>query len=73
MQRKHDLPALQLSCELDVAYNTAWKLKHKILQLMRERNVQAQLFGRIEIDHTTIGGEHLSVCDPDIEQPATGW
>ena len=56
-QRKQDLPALQLSRELGVAYNTAWKLKHKILQVMRERNEQAQLSGRIEIDDAYIGGE----------------
>ena len=35
-QRKSGISALQLSRELGVAYNTAWKLKHK-LQVMHER------------------------------------
>jgi transposase-like protein len=56
-QRKHDLPALQLSRALGVNYNTAWKLKHKVLQVMRERNEDRPLFVRIEIDDAYIGGE----------------
>ena len=36
-QRKSGISALQLSRELGVAYNTAWKLKHKLLQVMHER------------------------------------
>jgi len=56
-QRKRGLPAVQLSRELAVAYNTAWQLKPKSLQVRRERNEQARRFGRIEIDDATGGGE----------------
>jgi transposase-like protein len=58
-QCKQGLSALQLSRELGVNYGTAWQLKHKILQVMLERNKGKRLFGfgRIEIDDAYIGGE----------------
>lgn len=56
-QRKKSLSALQLSRELGVSYNTAWKLKHKILQVMLERCDSKRLAGRIEIDDAYLGGE----------------
>lgn len=56
-QRKNGLSALQLSRELGVSYNTAWKIKHKILQVMLECNQGETLTGRIEIDDAYLGGE----------------
>lgn len=56
-QRKNSLSALQLSRELGVSYNTAWKLKHKIMQVMLERERDKVLSGRIEIDDAYLGGE----------------
>jgi ribosomal protein L37AE/L43A len=56
-QRKQDPSTLQLSRELGVNYDTAWKLKHKIFQVMRERNEDRQLSGQIEIDDAYIDGE----------------
>lgn len=56
-QRKNSLSALQLSRELGVSYNTAWKLKHKIMQVMLEREQDKVLTGRIEIDDAYLGGE----------------
>jgi len=56
-QRKSGISALQLSRELGVAYNTAWKLKHKLLQVMHERNQGERLSGRIELDDAYLGGE----------------
>lgn len=56
-QRKQSVSALQLSRDLGVSYNTAWKLKHKILQVMRERCDGQRLGGRIEIDDAYLGGE----------------
>jgi hypothetical protein len=40
-----------------VSYNTAWKLKHKIMQVMLEREQDKVLTGRIEIDDAYLGGE----------------
>lgn len=56
-QRKNSVSALQLSRELGVSYNTAWKLKHKIMQVMLEREQNTVLGGRIEIDDAYLGGE----------------
>ena len=56
-QRKKSLSALQLGRELGVSYNTAWKLKHKVMQVMLERNAGEALVGRIEIDDAYLGGE----------------
>ncbi len=36
-QRKKSISALQLSREIGVNYNTAWRLKHKLMQVMMER------------------------------------
>ncbi|MDN5849406.1 MAG: IS1595 family transposase [Nitrococcus sp.] len=56
-QRKQSISALQLSRDLGVSYNTAWQLKHKILQVMYERCGCERLSGRIEIDDAYLGGE----------------
>ena len=56
-QRKKSTSALQLSREISVNYNTAWKLKHKLMQVMMERQQNQKLSGRIEIDDAYIGGE----------------
>lgn len=44
-KRKNALSALQLSRELNVSYNTAWKLKNKILQVMLEGNQDNKVIG----------------------------
>jgi transposase-like protein len=56
-QRKKSTSALQLSREIGVHYDTAWKLKHKLIQVMMERQREKKLSGRIEIDDAYIGGE----------------
>ncbi len=56
-QLKNSTSALQLSREIGVNYNTAWKLKHKLMQVMMERQSQKKLAGRIEMDDACIGGE----------------
>ena len=56
-QRKKSTSALQLSREIGVNYDTAWKLKHKLMQVMMERQSEKKLAGRIEMDDAYIGGE----------------
>lgn len=56
-QRKKSISALQLRRELGVNYNTAWRIKHKVMQVMLERNQSETLHGRIEIDDAYLGGE----------------
>jgi hypothetical protein len=48
---------MELMRQLGVSYNTAWSLKHKLLQTMLERDANQQLTGVIEIDDVYWGGE----------------
>jgi transposase-like protein len=56
-QRKKSTSALQLSREMGVNYNTAWKIKHKLMQVMMERQRAEKLTGLIELDDAYLGGE----------------
>jgi transposase-like protein len=57
-QNKSNVSALELMRLLGVCYRTAWRLKHKLLQAMREREAVTQLAGRVEIDDAYLGGEN---------------
>ena len=37
-QTKNGISALELSRQLSVSYNTAWKVKHKLMQVMKDRD-----------------------------------
>jgi len=56
-QRKKSTSALQLARELGVKYDTAWRLKHKLMQAMLEHQRHQPLSGRIELDDAYLGGE----------------
>lgn len=56
-QTKNGVSALELSWLLAVSYNTAWKVKHKLMQVMLERNQERKLAGLIEVDDAYLGGE----------------
>lgn len=56
-QNKNGLSALSLSRHLGVSYNTAWSLKHKLMQVMLERERRHPLSGRLELDDAYWGGE----------------
>ena len=56
-QRKKSTSALQLSRELGVKYDTAWRLKHKLMHAMLEHQRHQPLSGRIELDDAYLGGE----------------
>lgn len=56
-QAKNNVSALELKRHLGVRYKTAWLLKHKLMQVMCEREAPRQLAGRVEIDDAYLGGE----------------
>lgn len=56
-QRKKGVSAMQLARDLGVSYNSAYTLKHKLLQVMAERGEDERLQGRIEIDDAYLGGQ----------------
>lgn len=54
---KTNLAALELKRHLGVCYRTAWRLKHKVMQAMMEREQSRQLAGFVQIDDAYLGGE----------------
>lgn len=56
-QSKTSISALELKRQLDVNYDTAWMLKQKVMQVMKDRDDQSKLSGRIELDDVFWGGE----------------
>jgi len=56
-QNKSNVSALELMRLCGVCYRTAWRLKHKLLQVMCEREAPTQLAGRVEADDAYLGGE----------------
>jgi transposase-like protein len=56
-QSKNGQSALSLKRALGVSYNTAWSMKHKIMQVMKERDDSKPLEGIIQLDDVYIGGE----------------
>jgi hypothetical protein len=56
-QSKGGISSLELGRRLGVTQTTAWKVKHKLMQVMMERDAGKRLAGRIEIDDAYIGGE----------------
>ena len=56
-QSKNNVAALELMRHLGVCYKTAWLIKHKLMEVMRLREEDRQLDGRVEIDDAYLGGE----------------
>jgi hypothetical protein len=56
-QAKNNVSALELMRHLGVSYRTAWLIKHKLMETMRQREQGRQLSGRVEIDDAYLGGE----------------
>lgn len=56
-QHKNGISALALRRQLGVSYNTAWLLKHKLMQAMAERDTDRPLSGDVQIDDAYWGGE----------------
>jgi len=57
-QSKNNVSALELKRHLGVCYKSAWLMKHKLMEVMRQREDSRQLDGRVEIDDAYLGGEH---------------
>ena len=59
---KNNAAGLELARHLGVCYRTAWLIKHKIMEVMRQREEGRQLTGRIEMDDAYLGGERHGGC-----------
>ena len=56
-QTKQGISSIELGRRLGVTQTTAWKIKHKLQQVMMERDATKKLTGRVEIDDAYLGGE----------------
>ena len=56
-QTKTNLAALELARHLGVSYSSAWRMKHKLMQAMTEREASRRLTGFVQIDDAYLGGE----------------
>jgi hypothetical protein len=54
---KNDIAALELARQLDVKWDTAWLIKQKLMEVMRQRNQAYKLDGLIQVDDAYVGGE----------------
>jgi hypothetical protein len=44
--------------KIGVSYPAAWRMKHKLMQVMVEREQETRLSGRVEVDDAYLGGEN---------------
>ncbi|MBC7598469.1 MAG: IS1595 family transposase [Polaromonas sp.] len=56
-QAKTNMSMLELSRHLGVSYPSAWLMKHKLMEVMRQREDTRQLSGRVELDDGYLGGQ----------------
>jgi len=56
-QTKNSTSTLELMRLLGVCYRSAWRIKHKLMQTMCEREESTILAQRVEIDDAYLGGE----------------
>jgi hypothetical protein len=54
---KTNMAALELKRHLGVDYKAAWRIKHKVMQAMTEREAPRRLSGFVQIDDAYLGGE----------------
>ena len=56
-QSKQGISSLELGRRLGVTQTTAWTAKHKLKQVMMERDATKRLIGRVEMDDAYLGGQ----------------
>ena len=56
-QDKKGVSAMKLHRHLGISYNAAWRIRHKLMQVMMERDREHPLSGWIELDDAYLGGE----------------
>lgn len=56
-QCKNGISTLEMMRHLGVSYRTAWRLRHKLMEVMYERDAGRKLEGDIELDDAYLGGQ----------------
>lgn len=62
-QAKNGISALELGRKLGVCYRTAWRMKHKLMAVMANREVARVLTGVVQVDDAYLGGERSGVAN----------
>jgi len=55
-QSNKGVSAMHWHRQLGIAYNAAWRMKHKLMQAMLERDGQQRLSGLVQLDDAYLGG-----------------
>jgi hypothetical protein len=66
---KNDIAALELARQLGVKWDTAWLIKQKLMEVMRQRNATYKLAGDVQIDDGYLGGEKESRAGSGQQDP----
>ena len=56
-QDKKGVSAMKLHRHLGISYNAAWRMRHKLMQVMMERDRAHPLGGSLQLDDAYLGGE----------------
>jgi transposase-like protein len=56
-QSKNGISLMELSRHIGTSYNAAWRIKHKLMQAMLERDSKKSISGYITIDDAYLGGK----------------
>ena len=56
-QSKNGISILELMRQIRVGYRAAWRMKHKLMQAMNEKEEDTLLSGRVEVDDAYLGGK----------------
>lgn len=57
-QSKTNIAALALMRHLGISWRAAWLLKHKLMEVMAQREADRPLQGDVRVDDAYLGGEH---------------
>lgn len=56
-QSKTNIAALAMKRQLGISWKSAWLLKHKLMEVMRQREAARPLAGDVRVDDAYLGGE----------------
>lgn len=62
-QAKNGISALELGRQIGVCYRTAWRVKHRLMAVMGEREEERVLDGLVQVDDAYLGGERSGVAN----------
>ena len=68
-QDKKGVSAMKLHRHLGISYNAAWRIRHKLMQVMMERDREHPLSGWIELDDAYLGASEVG-ANAVVARPA---